>query len=115
MLLDARKRIQEGHEVPVLIDDLLTYWQSISDSCGPGCIDLKLDEYLSDERSVRCFLQLLDMVEKKIGTFGDMIPGEYLTSLVGSPATVFVDMPAKDVHAILNSVRSLFGGGTGRN
>ncbi len=45
---------------------MLNLWAHVIDSCGPGCIDLEFDKFLSDDADRKSFLDLAISAMRRI-------------------------------------------------
>jgi len=87
----------------------LQAWVSEIEESGVGCIDIRLDDSLSDTRAVEQTLKLLDAVETTIRGFGDTVPRSFFRKAVGPE--YYQDVEARIILRDLNKFRNLLIGG----
>ena len=95
--------------VPSEIADLLGWWEQSLDSCGPGCIDLRLDEFVTSPKSVEYLCSLLDALFTVLGQFGNTLAVEQLSEIAKGGARFVGERSTKDFEAIAARLQHLIG------
>jgi hypothetical protein len=94
-ILKEGQDVQAGGALPTAIKKMLREWLEHLETAAPGCLDLKLDTFLSTQDDVRAFLTLLDRIEQRFKRFGAVVPGAYLNGLMESEVSSLVTGPLK--------------------
>ena len=92
------------------IGSMMRWWANPACNCGPGCINLRLDEFLISEDDVVYCEQLLARAEAQLKGFGYMAPAEYLNDVVQSATLRFGDEPTHALIDVIGRFRGLLAG-----
>jgi hypothetical protein len=83
-------------------------WVDSISNDGPGCIDLRLDDYLIDDKIVQKLIQILDLSKREIDDFPDTYPKSKLNaSLKEFKINLENDYKAELIRAALGGIKSL--------
>ena len=83
-------------------------WVDSISNDGPGCIDLRLDDYLIDDKIVQKLIQILDLSKREIDDFPDTYPKSKLNaSLKKFKINLENDYKAELIRAALGGIKSL--------
>lgn len=63
----------KGNAFEIIFD----FWKETSLNGGVGCIDLKLDSYLADEKMIEFFIEVIELSIKQVPDSNDMIDCDY--------------------------------------
>jgi len=87
---------------------MFTAWMNFLSQGAPGCLDLRLDEYLSNPSVVVLFRSLLDEAFETVAAYPDKIPREVITSM-GQECGLSIDHDYKLplIQAALKDISSL--------
>lgn len=105
--LDVRQHVGTDAALPSSIDKMLEEWREQLAIAAPGCWDLGFDMFLPSESDVEALLELLDMVEDKVKSFGEVVPGAYLNELEQSEIIEYYDRPTERMIDVVSKVRDL--------
>lgn len=92
---------------PNNIIKLLEWWRAIIDACGPGVVDLRLDEFMKTENDRLYMIKCVDHAIESLAGFGDFLPGDYANQYWKTPGVVFSDCPVDHVIRELSEFRDL--------
>jgi hypothetical protein len=100
---------QSNPPIPSEIANLLGWWEKSLDSCGPGCIDLRLDEFVTNPNSVEYLCSLLNAALAALRQFGTTISVEQLNEIAKAGARFVGQLNTKDFEAIASRFQHLIG------
>jgi hypothetical protein len=90
------------------VQDLLEVWSRLPEEHAPGCLDLRLDEFVKSDEDVRCLREVLDLGRQTLDQFGAVVPGAFLDSVFPpSEQPEFFDRPLSDLLESFNRVESV--------
>jgi hypothetical protein len=90
------------------IHDMLDYWRTLIEVSGPGCYDLKLDDYLNDNLSLAAFKQLVNDLARDLDRFGVAINGAHLNNLIDTDLYHYSDVSVIYVRQKIEALANLF-------
>jgi len=95
--------------LPANVKGLLDVWAHTIDACGPGCIDLQFDRFLTDSNDRAAFVRLLGSAKARLLARGDPVELSHLRSRVSIQSIDFPDaLPSQTIQAAFDDVLSLF-------
>ena len=101
---------QEVSEYPdqyPAIRRIIDFWKQELPSCGPGLIDLRLENIAVSTEVRREFTTLLHAVSKTFDRFGDKIPGAYLSKINNAPDVNYFDYETSRGIGVMSEFRDL--------
>lgn len=101
--------IQESGSAQITpeLDDLLAWWKARWHTFGPGCVELPLDDFLRDSKSVGQLIEILNSIESKLLSFGPVVAGEEMNRNVPSSRFHFADQSTSSLCDVLSKFREL--------
>ena len=108
LMMAEKSRMAQSNSVPPFLGKLFEWWEELLEVYGPGCLDLKLDTFLTDEEARAFITRLIDSTKQTISAFGEAIPGDYLNRLVRAPdIIIFGDQPIGYAVGALERLKNL--------
>jgi hypothetical protein len=89
------------------LSDLFEWLLEVMDHCAPGCIDLRLDEFLDTASKVQRFVALIEGAISRAGDFGETLPGAFFNDRVQATAVIFDDIETQKVVSKLERIKSI--------
>ena len=109
LMMDQRKTIGPSALIPAEVDQLFDWWKRSIRTSGNGCIQLKLDEYLSSPPSVRAILGLIDGAIFHLQKLGDVVSADYQNQVLGANL-VYGERKSADIIAVLEKIKAVLAG-----
>jgi hypothetical protein len=106
LMIDQRKNTGLSTPIPTEVDQLFDWWRGSIRTSGNGCIQLKLDEYLSSAPSVRAILVLIDGAIIHLQKLGDVVSADYQNQVLGANL-VYGERKSADIIAVLEKVKGV--------
>jgi hypothetical protein len=106
-ILAEWRRSQPAGLRPPHLDAMFAFWMTTDAFPGPGCVNLRLAEFLTDEEDRRQLLLMMTRIEQRIMAYGGTVPSPYLNEVNEPPGYDFVDQPSERVLGILRKFRRL--------
>lgn len=110
VILDVARPWHDSDQLTDNIKGLLNSWNNLLDVYGPGCLDLKLDQFILTEADRNDMLELTKKSCGHIQNFGAVIPGNYLNQIVNAPEILeFFDRPKEEILVAFDKFMELIG------
>jgi hypothetical protein len=91
---------------PPEVDKLFDWWKRSLRSSDSGCIDLRLDEYLSSGPSARAVVELIDGAIARLRQLGEFLSADYQNQVLGEKL-VFGERNTSDVITVLEKMKAV--------
>ena len=102
------KSIDKHSNYSVNINNLLLWWRKVIDECSPGCISLRLDEYVVNTIDTEQLLVLIDASINELKKYSEVLDDNYLNNLVkGEMAMKYHNEKTSDVLNMFYQFRKL--------
>lgn len=75
------REVTKISDVPLWLDKAQKYWVDHVENYVNGCIDPRLDDFLTNDGRRDCLIKICERIYKEIEGLGDYIPKEYLNNL----------------------------------
>jgi hypothetical protein len=99
--------MRENESDSKLVSCQFSEWFERVSGSGPGCIDLELDRFLANEKSISLNLRFIDMATHRIESFGSHIPKSVLVDLSQLQGVFEGDYPSSLVLTALNAIKKV--------
>jgi len=106
-IIDESTRLRTGETLPNQLYHLLEWWKSPEAFPGPGCVDVKLEEFLRNEESLIVLRRLVDSVEVSLRGFGSTVPGGFLNRVSNRATYRFEDQNTAHLLSVISQFRGL--------
>ncbi len=77
-------------------------WQSALAGYGPGTIELGLGGIVASAEEREELVQLLELVDRRVGSYGDTVPALLLNGRCSVPGVIFRDYPGSILAAAIH-------------
>ena len=97
--------VKTNHKI---LQPMFDEWVDSISNDGPGCIDLKLDDFLVDDESIQKLNQILELVKTELSGFPDNYPRNKLNeSLKGYKINLENDYRTELIRDVIKGLKAL--------
>ena len=107
-LLEERNNRLPNYKFTTSIDRLFEWWDTDEAFPGPGCINMKLDDFITDKITQEQMFSLLNGVKRTVASYGKAIPVDEMNRRCGYTVGGYMnEMPVPPMLEFLSRVRRL--------